>query len=47
MFHFAGFAPVSTGLRPTPEGLPHSDTFGSRVACASPKIFAAYRVLLR
>ncbi len=47
MFHFADFAPALAGLRPTPEGLPHSDTFGSMVACASPKLFAAYRVLLR
>ena len=47
MFHFADFAPVFTGLRLTPEGLPHSDIFGSMVACASPKLFAAYRVLLR
>ena len=28
-------------------GLPHSDTHGSRVACTSPWIFAACRVLLR
>ena len=36
-----------TGLHPAVEGLPHSDTSGSRVACASPELFAAYRVLLR
>ena len=47
MFHFAGFAPAYAGLRPTPERLPHSDIFGSRAACASPKLFAAYRVLRR
>ena len=34
-----------TGLRPA--GLPHSDTAGSRAACASPAIFAACRVLHR
>ena len=28
-------------------GLPHSDTRGSMVMCTSPRIFAAYRVLLR
>ena len=28
-------------------GLPHSDTRGSRAACASPRIFAACRVLHR
>ena len=39
--------PQLAGLRPTPEGLPHSDTPGSKVACASPGLFAACRVLLR
>ena len=47
MFHFADFAPASTGLQPAPEGLPHSDIPGSRVACASPGLFAACRVLPR
>ena len=28
-------------------GLPHSDTRGSLLVCSSPRIFAAYRVLLR
>jgi hypothetical protein len=28
-------------------GLPHSDIFGSRVVCTSPKLFAAYHVLHR
>ena len=28
-------------------GLPHSDVLGSQAMCASPKLFAAYRVLLR
>ena len=48
MFHFAGFAPAFiAGLRPAPERLPHSETFGSMAACPSPKLFAAYRVLHR
>ena len=47
MFHFADLAPAIAGLQPTLEGLPHSDTSGSMAACASPKLFAAYRVLLR
>lgn len=47
MFHFADFAPAYAGLRHTPEGLPHSDTPGSKVACTSPGRFAACRVLPR
>ena len=39
--------PHYTDLRPAAEGLPHSETFGSRVVCSSPKLIAAYRVLLR
>ena len=34
-----------TGLLPA--GLPHSDIFGSILVCKSPKLFAAYHVLLR
>ncbi len=34
-----------SGLQP--DGLPHSDIFGSTAMCASPKLFAAYHVLLR
>ena len=52
MFHFAGSrarppmrsvggAPLAGG------GLPHSDTPGSKAACASPGLFAACRVLRR
>ena len=37
-------SPVS-GL--PPDGLPHSDTPGSKPVCSSPGFFAAYRVLLR
>ena len=47
MFHFADFAPASTGLQPTLEGLPHSDTLGSKVACTSPRHFVACHVLRR
>ena len=47
MFHFADFAPAYAGLRPKPEGLPHSDIPGSRVACTSPGHFVACHVLLR
>ena len=49
MFQFAGFASAHsarmTGHHPA--GLPHSDTPGSKAACASPGIFAACRVLHR
>ena len=31
----------------TPDGLPHSDISGSMLVCSSPKLFAAYHVLLR
>ena len=31
----------------TPDGLPHSDISGSTLVCSSPKLFAAYHVLLR
>ena len=34
-----------TGLQPA--GLPHSEIFGSIVICTSPKLIAAYHVLLR
>ena len=34
-----------TGLQPA--GLPHSDIHGSKVICTSPRLFAAYHVLLR
>ena len=30
-----------------PAGFPHSDIFGSRDICSSPKLFAAYHVFLR
>ena len=56
MFRFAGFPPcASSGLRRlrhtaaglSPAGFPHSDTRGSTAVCASPRLFAAYRVFLR
>ena len=31
----------------TPDGFPHSDISGSTLVCNSPKLFAAYHVLLR
>ena len=31
----------------TPDGFPHSDIRGSKAICASPRLFAAYRVLHR
>ena len=46
MFHFAGFR-RSLGVWITPDGLPHSDTCGSMVACTSPQLFAACHVLHR
>ena len=39
--------PLIMDFHSSVEGLPHSDTSGSKVACASPELFAAYRVLLR
>ena len=40
-----GFIQRSHGI--TREGFPHSDICGSQAICASPQLFAAYRVLLR
>ena len=48
MFQFPAFPPRSlavTGLQPA--GLPHSDMRGSIPVCGSPRLFAAYHVLLR
>ena len=47
MFQFPAFASFlrMTGLPPA--GLPHSDIRGSKVICTSPRLFAAYHVLLR
>jgi hypothetical protein len=52
MVHFPGLAAVllciqRTRSRITLEGLPHSEIFGSKPVCGSPKLIAAYHVLLR
>jgi hypothetical protein len=52
MFHFPGFAPhgyvfTVRCLGFTPDGFPHSDTHGSKLARSSPWLFAACRVLPR
>jgi hypothetical protein len=52
MFQFTRFASHTYGfsmgyLRFASSGFPHSDISGSKLACSSPKRFAAYRVLLR
>ena len=47
MFQFPPFAlaKLVTGLQPA--GLPHSEIFGSKPVCSSPKLIAAYHVLHR
>ena len=52
MFHFPRCRPPALfdsgrGRRDRPAGLPHSETHGSRAACASPWNIAACRVLRR
>ena len=48
MFQFPGFAPrLGRGARIAPGGFPHSDIRGSQGICPSPRLFAAYHVLLR
>ena len=52
MFHFPRCRPPrlfdsARGRRDRPAGLPHSETHGSRAACASPWNIAACRVLRR
>jgi len=53
MFHFAGFRsshPIDSGagnLVFSQTGFSHSDISGSQPICGSPKLFAAYHVLLR
>ena len=46
MFHFSGFLTFRC-LGIAPEGLPHSDTRGSKPACGSPRLFAACCVFRR
>ena len=52
MFEFSRLPSYSYGLAIgslafNPAGFPHSDIHGSILACSSPWLFAAYRVLLR
>ena len=52
MFQFTGLSSITYGFSygytdMTLYGLPHSDISGSKPACGSPKLFAAYRVLHR
>ena len=48
MFQFPGFAPrLGRGVGIAPDGFPHSDIRGSQGICPSPRLFAAYHVLLR
>jgi hypothetical protein len=52
MVHFPPFASTELCIHPAmtgycPAGLPHSEISGSKPVCGSPKLFAAYRVLLR
>ena len=46
MFQFPGLAPFLVSSLQE-DGFPHSDILGSTVVCTSPRLFAAYRVLLR
>ena len=48
MFQFPGFAlEISSSVGIAPDGFPHSDIRGSQGICPSPRLFAAYHVLLR
>ena len=48
MFQFSGLASRLIGISGLqPDGLPHSDIRGSPVICTSPRLIAAYHVLLR
>ena len=47
MFQFPGFAPLIAVLGLQPSGLPHSEMRGSNSVCKSPRLIAAYHVLLR
>ena len=48
MFQFPGFAPrLGRGAGIAAGGFPHSDIRGSQGICPSPRLFAAYHVLLR
>ena len=52
MFQFSGFPPLPYLIQATVHdhescGFPHSDIPGSRLVCSSPRLIAAYHVLLR
>ena len=47
MFQFPTFAHLLKVCRRLADGLPHSEIRGSRDICSSPRLFAAYHVLLR
>ena len=48
MFQFPGFAlELGSSVGIAPDGFPHSDIRGSQGICPSPRLFAAYHVLLR
>ena len=47
MFQFPGFASGLHRITAEAVGLPHSDIHGSMVICTSPRLLAAYHVLLR
>ena len=47
MFRFPGFPSLAGWPPMTVTGFPHSDIHGSILACSSPWLFAAYRVLRR
>ena len=47
MFQFPWFAPAMLVSGLQPDGFPHSDMRGSIPVCKSPRLFAAYHVLLR
>ena len=46
-FNSAGWPSSKRSIRPKTDGLPHSDTCGSRPVCGSPQLFAACHVLHR
>jgi hypothetical protein len=47
MFQFPRFPSLAGYLSITSSGFPHSEIFGSRPACGSPKLIAAFYVLHR
>ena len=47
VYHHAAMDSLQDTWAFTPSGFPHSDIHGSKAICASPWLFAAYRVLRR